>query len=122
MPEKRKILCLSFDKMVGDMRCDVLTEAGYEVTGETLAEYAFELLERHRFDLVIIGHRFDTKTKQELALSCQNHKTRVLLVCGRSEEREIAADGRVYALEGTVGLLKSVSGLFGERKAAGEAA
>lgn len=31
----RKILCVSFDKVVSDSRCSSLNEAGYDVTART---------------------------------------------------------------------------------------
>ena len=108
-----KILCVSFDRVVSDNRCAVLKEAGYTVTGTTRITEALQLLSGEKFDLIIIGHRFPTQDKYVLAVEAkQKANTPVLLVCGGSAEAEIPAAGRVYALEGTLGLLSAVTALM----------
>jgi len=112
MPE-RKVLCVSFDKTVSDSRCAMLRQGGYAVTAITSPDEALELLGREKFDLIIVGHRFPTADKQELAAQAREQwKIPVLLVCGASADTEIPADARVYALEGAGGLLAAVRTLL----------
>jgi CheY-like chemotaxis protein len=112
---KRRVLCVSFDKIVSESRYTELVEAGYEVTATTDANEALELLSPGSFDAVIVGHRFSPEEKYLLAIEAEEKSnTRALLVCGSSAtpDSEIPATSRVYALEGTEGLLSALSGLF----------
>ncbi len=111
MPEP-KILCVSFDRTVSDNRCATLKEAGYDVVASTNIPMALELLAREKFDAVIIGHRFSTEEKYVLAVEAkEKSNTPVLLVCGGARESEIPATARIYALEGSAGLLPALSAL-----------
>ncbi len=111
--QQLRILCVSFDKTVSDSRRALLEEAGYAVTAITAPEMAVELLAKEEFDLLIIGHRFAKSDKQRLAAQAREQsKTRVLLVCGASADEDIPADARVYALEGSEGLLAAVKVLL----------
>ncbi len=111
---KRRILCVSFDRMVSESRCTALKEAGYDVTATTDVKEALELLSPGRFDALIVGHRFPPEEKYLLAVEAEEKSnTRVLLVCGSAtRDSEIPATSRVYALEGSEGLLSALSGLF----------
>ena len=60
---KRRILCVSFDRVVSENRCTTLTEAGYDVTATTNVNEALEMLSPGRFDAVIVGHRFPPEEK-----------------------------------------------------------
>ncbi|MBZ5719863.1 MAG: hypothetical protein LAO03_05735 [Acidobacteriia bacterium] len=112
MPE-RKILCVSFDTMVSESRRTALEEAGYDVTAATSVKKALEFLNRERFDAVIVGHRFPAEEKYVLAVEAKEKaNTPVLLVCGAGRDAEVPATGRVYALEGSAGLLSALSALF----------
>lgn len=118
MPE-RKVLCVSFDKTVSDARWAALTTAGYAVIATTHMEEALKLVESEKFDLVIVGHRFSKADKRDLAVQAKEKwKTRVLLVCGASADADIPADARVYALEGSEGLLAAVRALLPAQAAA----
>ncbi len=111
--QERRILCVSFDKTVSDSRCATLTQAGYSVTPITTAEGALQLLAGVKFDLVVIGHRIPKTNKQQLATRAREQwKTPVLLVCGASADTDIPADARVYALEGTEGLVTAIKRLL----------
>jgi len=113
---EQRVLCVSFDLAVSDIRCAALRGAGYAVTATTNLKKALDLLCRERFDLVIVGHRFATADKYVLAVEAQEKtNTPVLLVCGASADRDVPATGRVYALEGTAGLLTAVAALLSGR-------
>ncbi len=110
---KQRILCVSFDRMVSESRCAALNETGYDVTPTTDIKEALGLLARGSFDAVIVGHRFPAEEKYMLATEAKEKlNTPVLLVCGATRDPEIPATGRVYALEGTSGLLSALSALF----------
>ncbi len=110
---QQRILCLSFDKTVSDSRHALLEGAGYTVTGITAPEVAVELLAKEKFDLLIIGHRFAKSDKQQLALQARERsKIPVLLVCGASADEDVPADARVYAIEGSEGLLAAAKRLL----------
>jgi DNA-binding response OmpR family regulator len=112
----KKVLCVSFDKAVSDIRCAALKEAGYAVTATIDVKEALDLLSRERFDLLIVGHRFAKADKYLLAVEAEEKANiPVLLVCGASPEKDIPAAGRVYALEGTEGLLTATSALLSEQ-------
>ena len=112
MPERR-ILCVSFDRMVSENRYATLKEAGYDVTATTSVKEGLELLSRERFDAVIVGHRFPAEEKYVLAVEAKGKfNTPVLLVCGGARDSEVPATSRVYALEGSAGLLSALSALF----------
>lgn len=111
--KKRKVLCISFDTAVSNIRRAALEEAGYTVTATIAVREALHCVRREAFDLVIIGHRFATAEKYLLAVEAEEKANiPVLLVCGASAERTIPARGRVYALEGTAGLLAAAAGLL----------
>jgi len=111
---KRRILCVSFDKMVSENRRDALKEAGYDVTATSDVKVALELLSPGSFDAVIVGHRFSPEEKYLLAVEAEEKSnTRVILVCGSAtRDSEIPATSRVYALEGSEGLLSALSALL----------
>lgn len=107
---KRQILCISFDRVVSENRCCSLEDAGYEVTAVTNIQDGLELLNRRRFDAVILGHRFSAEEKYLLSVDAKEKMdTPVLLVCGATSDSEIPATRRVYALEGNTGLLSELS-------------
>jgi DNA-binding response OmpR family regulator len=115
----RKVLCLSFDKVVSDSRCSELREAGYVVTASTNIDEALDLLSRNTYDVVIVGHRFSKDEKYLVAAQAKEKvNTSVVLVCGATPESEISATSRVYALEGIAGLLSALSRLFTAEDAA----
>jgi len=111
---KRRILCVSFDRIVSQNRCDALKEAGYDVTATSDVKVALELLSPGSFDAVIVGHRFSPEEKYLLAVEAEEKSnTRVILVCGsETRDSEIPATSRVYALEGSEGLLSALSALL----------
>jgi DNA-binding response OmpR family regulator len=123
MPERR-VLCLSFDMTVSESRRTSLTQAGYVVWATNRVKEALEWLSREQFDLVVIGHRFSSEDKYIVAVEAREKSgTPVLLVRGASADSEVPATGRVYALEGTEGLLAAVARLVpAEAAAAPEAA
>jgi len=108
-----KILCISFDRVVSESRCGSLKEAGYDVTARTNIKEGLELLNRDRFDAVIVGHRFSAEERYLLAVEAKEKaNTPVILVCGATQDSEIPATSRVYALEGNTGLLSALCRLF----------
>jgi len=114
-----RVLCISFDTAVSDLRCAALREAEYAVTATIDVQEALHHLSRETFDLVIVGHRFAAADKYLLAVEAEEKANiPVLLVCGASAEKDIPAAGRVYALEGTAGLLARASELL-SREAVG---
>ena len=109
MPRGR-ILCVSFDKTVSENREFALREQGHEVIPTTDIDQAIEYLDTLKFDLVIIGHRFDKTDKKALITEVrQRYHTPVLLVCGASADDDLEVDIRVFAIEGTDGLVDAVS-------------
>jgi DNA-binding response OmpR family regulator len=96
--------------MVSEARSTALKEAGYDVTATTDAKEALELLSLGSFDAVIVGHRFSPEEKYLLAVEAEEKSnTRVILVCGSAtRDSEIPAASRVYALEGSEGLLSAL--------------
>jgi DNA-binding response OmpR family regulator len=112
MPRGR-ILCVSFDKTVSESRCFALREAGYDVVATTNIQEAFNQLDQIKFDLVIVGHRFEKLDKQTLISEArQRWHTPVVLMCGASPDSELEADARVFAIQGTDGLLEAVAKLM----------
>jgi DNA-binding response OmpR family regulator len=111
---RRRVLCVSFDKVVSELRSAALKEAGYDVTAATDAKKALELLSPGSFDAVIVGHRFSLEEKYLLAVEAEEKSnTRVILVCGSApRDSEIPAKSRVYAIEGSEGLLFALSALL----------
>ncbi len=110
---ERKILCVSFDRMVSEDRRTLLKEAGYDVLTTTSVKEALAVLSREKFDAVIIGHRFSAEEKYQLAVEAEEKaSTPVLLVCGATPESEIPATRRVFALQGSTGLLSALSALL----------
>ena len=108
-----RILCVSFDRVASENRSMSLKEAGYEVTARTNVEEGLDLLNREKFDAVIVGHRFSTEEKYLLAVEAEaKTNTPVVLVCGATQDSEIPASIRVYALEGSAGLLSALSRLI----------
>ncbi len=115
---EKKILCVSFDKLVSDSRCAVLKEAGYIVTATIKIEEAMELLGAEPFDLIVLGHRFPKANKQAVATLAQQTKIPVVLVCGSGPDLEILADARVYALQGPEGIVSAANRLLVAQRAA----
>jgi len=112
----RKVLCVSFDLAVSDIRCAALRSAGYAVTATINVAKALDFLSRERFDLVIVGHRFATADKYVITVEAEEKENiPVLLVCGVSAENDIPAAGRVYALEGMAGLLTAAEALLSRK-------
>lgn len=109
MPRGR-ILCVSFDKTVSESREFALQEQGHEIVATTDVDQAIEYLDSLKFDLVIIGHRFEKSDKQALIAEIhQRYHTPVLLVCGASADEDLEADVRVFAIQGIDGLTEAVS-------------
>jgi DNA-binding NtrC family response regulator len=105
---------VSFDRVVSENRRDALKEVGYDVTATSDVKVALELLSPGSFDAVIVGHRFSLEEKYLLAVEAEEKaNTRVILVCGSAtRDSEIPATSRVYALEGSQGLLSALSALL----------
>jgi DNA-binding NtrC family response regulator len=115
----RTILCISFDGVVSESRCHSLKDAGYEVTATISVNEGMDLLNCKKFDAVIIGHRFSTEEKRLLAERAKEKAgIPVVLVCGATSESSIPATSRVYALEGSAGLLSALLRLFPAEAAA----
>jgi hypothetical protein len=67
-------------------------------------------LSQEAFDAVIVGHRFSAEERYLLAFEAKEKaKTPVVLVCGAAPDYDIPASSRVYALEGSMGLLSALS-------------
>jgi len=108
-----KILCVSFDATVSELRREALAKAGYEVVVTTDVKSASRLFEEGRFDLLVVGHRFTTQQKSDLiSLANKRQQLPVLLICGASADSDLAVDARVYALQGLEGLLLGVAKLL----------
>jgi hypothetical protein len=106
-------------ELFSESRCSRLKEAGYDVTAGTSVKEGLELLNRDRFDAVIIGHRFSAEEKYLFTVEAKEKANRpVILVCGATQGSEIPATSRVYALEGNTGLLSALSRLFPAEAAA----
>ena len=106
---KRTILCVSFDETVAERRRAALEEAGCTAVSTTNVGDALQMLASVVFDAVLIGHRFAAADKHKLAAAAHSKNMPVVLVCGASAEQEIAADARVYALEGNSGLVLALN-------------
>lgn len=115
---QNRILCISFDGAVSDMRNAALLKAGHAVTPTIKVSEAMDLLAREKFDLVIIGHRFSREEKLGLAKMAKEDCGTPVLLVQSAEDKSIPADSRVYALDGTAGLLKAAELLLSKRKAA----
>ncbi len=108
-----RILCVSFDRVVSELRRNRLMDAGYEVEAVTNPNEGLDLLYRGAYDAVIIGHRFSSEEKYLLAVEAQEKlNTPVILICGATADAEIPATSRVYALEGNIGLLSALARLL----------
>jgi len=107
-----RILCVSFDKVASENSCSSLREAGYEVRACTSVQEGLDLLAKEVFDAVIVGHRFSAEERYLLAVEAKEKaNTPVVLVCGATHDYDIPASSRVYALEGSMGLLSALSRL-----------
>ena len=115
---KNKLLFLSVDRTILEVRHRVFREAGYAVTSVIGIEEAIDLLARETFDLVVIGAGFSRNSKLALAKMARACKLRVVLVVGVSADRDIPADSRVGINDGTAGILKAVQSLLPRSKAA----
>jgi len=108
----RRILCVSFDKVASENRCVSLREAGYDVRACTSVQEGLDLLTQEAFDAVIVGHRFSAEERYLLAVEAKEKaNTPIVLVCGAASDYDIPASSRVYALEGSTGLLSALSRL-----------
>jgi len=121
---KKTILNVSFDETVAASRQNALEEAGYAVVSTTQVADALQRMASVAFDLLIVGHRFSNSDKRRLSTEARERGTSVLLICGASADSDIPADARVYALEGTAGVISALDGLLHLRSAssAGKAA
>ena len=109
---KRRILCVSFDKIASENRCGGLREVGYDVRACTSVQEGLDLLSQEAFDAVIVGHRFSAEERYLLAVEAKEKaETSVVLVCGATPDYNIPASSRVYALEGSIRLLSALSRL-----------
>lgn len=107
-----RILCVSFDKVASENRRDSLREAGYDVRACMSVQEGLDLLSQEAFDVVIVGHRFSAEERSLLAVQAKEKaNTPVVLVCGAAPDYDIPASSRVYALEGSMGLLSALSRL-----------
>ena len=105
----RRTLCVSFDKVASENRCGSLREAGYDVRACTSVQEGLDLLRQEAFDAVIVGHRFSAEERYLLAVEAKEKaNTPVVLVCGAAPNYDIPASSRVYALEGSIGLLSAL--------------
>jgi hypothetical protein len=78
----------------------------------TSVQEGLDLLRQEAFDAVIIGHRFSAEERYLLAVEAKEKaSTPVVLVCGAAPDYDIPASSRVYALEGSIGLLSALSRL-----------
>jgi DNA-binding NtrC family response regulator len=109
---KKTILCVSYDETVSASRRAALEEAGYTVVATTQAAEALQLLSSVGFDLMIVGHRFAIADKHKLAAEAREKGTPMVLICGAAADVDIPADIRIYALEGTAGLVATVAKLL----------
>lgn len=108
----RRILCVSFDKVASENRCGTLRDAGYDVRACTNVQEGLDLLGQESFDAVIVGHRFSAEERYLLTVEAnEKANTPVVLVCGITPDYDIPASSRVYALEGSMGLLSALSRL-----------
>lgn len=114
---KKTVLCVSFDETVSASRRLVLKEAGYSVAATIRTADALEMLSSVFFDLLVVGHRFPAADKHQLASVAREKGTLVLLICGAAADSDIPADARVYALEGTAGLVAAAFGLLAKMPA-----
>jgi hypothetical protein len=86
---KRRILCVSFDRMVSENRCTALKQVGYEVTATTDVKEALELLSPGRFDAVIVGHRFPPEEKYLLAVEAEEKSNTRVILCVRQRHTRV---------------------------------
>jgi hypothetical protein len=77
----RSILCISFDGVVSESRRRSLKDAGYEVTATISVSEGMDLLDRKKFDAVILGHRFSTEEKHLVALQPRKRRMRQSCWC-----------------------------------------
>ncbi len=106
--DRRKVLCVSFDKTVSNDPYAILTKAEFDVVATSDIQDALGLLSRERFDAVVIGHRFHRKERYALAVEAKEKwDIPVVLVCGAAAELDIPATRRVCALRGHADLLSA---------------
>lgn len=107
-----KILCLSFDKAVSDLRCKTLTDAGFEVHSTVDLDEAMRLLKPEAFAAVVIGHRFSKPERRILARQAiEISRIPVILVISSAADTDITANAYVSTLEGSEGIVRAVAGL-----------
>jgi CheY-like chemotaxis protein len=67
MPNKKRVLCISYDESLLVTRKMILEQAGFEVTPALGFAEAMEVCERGAaFDLIVIGHSMPRKDKTAL--------------------------------------------------------
>jgi len=67
MPNKRRVLCISYDESLLVTRKLILEQAGFEVTAALGFAEAMEACKNHQtFELIVIGHSMPRKDKTAL--------------------------------------------------------
>ena len=107
-----RILSISFDNLGGIARNVLLAHAGYAVSPATSTTRAFELLEKLRFDLVIIGDTVPMPERRLLFLEIKRKfDPPILLMDSGDADPMIRARAHISSTAAPEQLLKAVSTL-----------
>jgi hypothetical protein len=108
----RRILSVSFDNLTGIARNAMLAHAGYAVSPATSTTRAFELLDKLRFDLVIVAASVPEAERRLLVLEIKR-KFDVPVVMLNSAEPDpmIRARANIPAAASAAELLRAVGAI-----------
>lgn len=73
VPNKKRVLSISYDDALLRTRHYILEQAGYEVTSSLGFAEAMEECDRSKFDLVLLGHTLPPKDKTMLIGLAKEH-------------------------------------------------
>ncbi len=75
-----RILCLSADQEIAQLRCAVLTFAGFDCLYPKSKQEAVRKMQTDKFDVALVCHSLSTESAQALATRYKEHNPDGLLV------------------------------------------
>lgn len=113
---RKRILSLSKDQIVLQLRNAVMSMAGYRVSSPAQTEDALIMLAKERFALIVIGHTFSRKERRELIkrLRDANPNIPILSLYTSPDTMDRMADCEVNAQDGPEALLRAIHDCIGD--------
>lgn len=127
--QRRRALVVDDERIVQDIVCEILAEAGFEVSAVTDAELGRSALEESRFDLLIADLNLPGTRGDSLCLDAKRMQAniRAILMTGDivlEGDRESSTAGVDLVLEKPFdvrGLLAAIEAVFGDPRPVAEA-